>query len=212
MRRTPVMICLAALAMTASVGATAQPTDDAAEDSADSADAVDIDTEMEPAETDATTVTSPPEQVQPALAQLADFATRVLAVHNRERARIGVPPQIWDATLAEHAQAWANQLARTGQMRHASGTGEGENLWAGSAGGYPPEEMVGSWLGEGANFKPGKFPAVARNPQGGAVGHYTQMIWRQSTRLGCAVATGSGNDYLVCRYAPAGNMVGDVVP
>jgi hypothetical protein len=38
------------------------------------------------------------------------------------------------------------------------------------------------------------------------------MIWPDSDRVGCAVRSSSRNDYLVCRYSPAGNVVGVIVP
>ena len=40
------------------------------------------------------------------------------------------------------------------------------------------------------------------------VGHYTQMIWRGTRRVGCALGEGAQYDYLVCRYYPAGNVYG----
>ena len=40
------------------------------------------------------------------------------------------------------------------------------------------------------------------------VGHYTQMIWPGSVRVGCAIRSSASNDYLVCRYSPAGNVMG----
>jgi len=43
------------------------------------------------------------------------------------------------------------------------------------------------------------------------VGHYTQMIWKNTTAVGCAVATGGGMDPLVCRYSPSGNFIGQPV-
>jgi hypothetical protein len=40
-------------------------------------------------------------------------------------------------------------------------------------------------------------------------GHFTQIVWRASTTLGCGKATGKdGNDYVVCNYDPAGNIAG----
>ncbi|MDB5672173.1 MAG: Fis family transcriptional regulator, partial [Alphaproteobacteria bacterium] len=44
------------------------------------------------------------------------------------------------------------------------------------------------------------------------VAHYTQMIWRDTDRIGCALYSTRQWDYLVCRYAPPGNVVGASVP
>ena len=53
-----------------------------------------------------------------------------LKAHNEKRALHKAPPLVWDATLARHAQSWANHLANeVGHMEHAQGTGEGENLY-----------------------------------------------------------------------------------
>ena len=40
------------------------------------------------------------------------------------------------------------------------------------------------------------------------VAHYTQIVWRGSTAVGCALASSRTDDYLVCRYSPPGNVVG----
>ena len=41
------------------------------------------------------------------------------------------------------------------------------------------------------------------------VGHYSQIIWSRTTRFGCAMVAGAKDEYLVCRYTPAGNVVGE---
>ena len=38
------------------------------------------------------------------------------------------------------------------------------------------------------------------------------MIWPTTTRVGCAIASTQRIDYLVCRYATAGNMDGRKLP
>ena len=57
-------------------------------------------------------------------------------------------------------------------------------------------------------FFPGIFPATSRTGNWIDVGHYTQMIWPTSQRIGCALASTRSTDYLVCRYSPAGNIDG----
>ena len=142
----------------------------------------------------------------------SDFAGRVLDVHNAERAALNLPPLIWNDTLAEHAAAWAEHLAALGQFEHspnADRAGEGENLWIGTAGWFTPEEMVGGWAQEKQFFRNGVFPDVSTSGGWHVVGHYTQMIWKSTTEVGCAVANGGGWDILVCRYSPPGNFVGE---
>ena len=73
---------------------------------------------------------------------------------------------------------------------------------------YNFEQMVAGWTSERRWFAPGIFPAVSRSGNWEDVGHYTQMVWPTTTRVGCAMATNAGNDFLVCRYSPAGNVTG----
>jgi hypothetical protein len=132
--------------------------------------------------------------------------------HNAARRSVGTPPLVWDATLADHARAYAAVMARTGKFQHAEqpmGPGrEGENLFAGTAGAYSYAEMVGLWVAEKRYFTNGPMPAISTTGRWQDVGHYTQVVWRGTTRVGCALSTGGGQDYLVCRYAPPGNVIG----
>lgn len=138
---------------------------------------------------------------------------RVLDVHNRERTALGVPPLRWNAGLAARAQDYANQLARTGQLAHASRTGRGierENLNQGLPG-WNTDQMMGNWLKEKRNFTPGTFPNVSRTGNWYDVGHYSQMIWPSTTDIGCGIAQGRRSKWLVCRYSPGGNKDGKPV-
>lgn len=139
---------------------------------------------------------------------------RLLAAHNRERAALGVAPLAWSPALAADARAWGAQLARRGVMEHSDVDPEdpdpqGENLWMGTRNAFAPEEMVGLWIAEKKHFKPGVFPNVSRTGDWDDVGHYTQVAWRDTRQVGCAVATGAREDFLVCRYAQGGNVEGE---
>jgi hypothetical protein len=139
------------------------------------------------------------------------FPSRVLAAHNSERARAGLPPLAWDTELGNAAAAYAQKLAFTGRFRHSNRQarrGTGENLWMGSHGAFSVEAIVGGWASEKRWFRPGTFPYVSRTGSWEDVGHYTQMIWPSTQRLGCALVSTQRVDYLVCRYAAAGNIDG----
>lgn len=130
----------------------------------------------------------------------------LLAAHNRWRAEVGVPPLIWSAELASSSQQWADNLAAAGGgLQHASGP-FGENL-SGSTGAQSGTQAVDNWGSEKAQFNYNNEPIDNQNYRN--VGHYTQMVWRATTEVGCGVAqTASGGTVWVCRYSPAGNMIG----
>ena len=144
--------------------------------------------------------------------QPTSIAERLLIAHNLERDRVGVPRLAWSAKLAAQAQDWADQLARANRFEHAADrSGAGENLWMGSAGSYSAEQMIGGFVEEVRYFRSGRFPNVSSTGSWSDVGHYTQLIWRGTQQVGCAVGQGRANDILVCRYWPAGNVMGEAV-
>ena len=149
----------------------------------------------------------------PAFAQ--SWEAQALSLHNRERAAFRVAPLAWDFGLAGAADVYASELARTGRWGHspkATRPGQGENLWMGTAGAYQINDMVGGWIGERRWFRPGVFPAVSTTGNWIDVGHYTQMVSSRTTRVGCAMRSGRGQTYLVCRYSPSGNVDGRAMP
>jgi hypothetical protein len=125
---------------------------------------------------------------------------------------MGVPPLKWDPQLASEAQIWANHLAKTGNFEHSpdrpGSKPIGENIWGGTPDRYDPEAMVGLWIDEKRHFKLGTFPANSRTGQVQDVSHYTQLVWRASGQVGCALRRGRTEEVLVCRYSAAGNIIG----
>ena len=115
------------------------------------------------------------------------------------------------AALDERIYTFAAELARTDRWGHSPKSwrpGQGENLWMGTRGAYSVDGMIGGWLSERKWFRPGVFPAVSRTGKWSDVGHYTQMVTRNSTRIGCAIRSSRQWDYLVCHYDPSGNIDG----
>ncbi|NJN22079.1 MAG: hypothetical protein HC812_13970 [Leptolyngbya sp. RL_3_1] len=142
------------------------------------------------------------------------FAQELLTAHNRYRTAVGAANLTWSSALATTAQQWADQLATNGgSLNHSDRSqrnGAGENLAAGG----PPDaysltDLVNLWGAEQRYFISGlPFPAVSITGNWADVGHYTQMIWRNTTEVGCGVAIGGGQEILVCHYNPPGNVTG----
>ncbi|KAL6722170.1 hypothetical protein ACLMJK_001277 [Lecanora helva] len=119
------------------------------------------------------------------------------------------PALIWDAHLTSEAEKWAKHLAQLNQgLKHSTGDqrpGQGENLFWYSSGGDLAGASQG-WVNEqksyhGEKIGEGNFEAY---------GHYTQVIWPSTTRVGLASAKSSnGGNFIVGRYSPPGNFSGE---
>ncbi|WP_438015628.1 CAP domain-containing protein [Sorangium sp. So ce315] len=131
--------------------------------------------------------------------------------HNSARAAVEPPADppmsglSWSPGIAAAAQAYAERC----QFVHSESS-YGENLYA-SSGPSTPEDVVATWVEESANYD------LAANACSSTCGHYTQVVWAESLRLGCGVADcttgspfGGGSWQLwVCNYDPPGNFIGE---
>ncbi|BCA58870.1 CAP domain-containing protein [Sphingomonas sp. HMP6] len=136
----------------------------------------------------------------------------MLTEHNAARAAVGAPPLVWSDDLARDAARYAAVLATSEQFKHSTeprgAVPEGENLFMGSRGAYRYDEMARLWVEERRFYRAGAVPDISTTGRWQDVGHYTQIIWRRTTQVGCALASSRRDDYLVCRYTPPGNVVG----
>lgn len=134
------------------------------------------------------------------------FISAVLAQHNTYRTELELPALTWSSELAQDALIWAKQLAKIDNGQHDKSIvgKEGENLWWGTADVFSYTDMVKAWGNEKSAFHYGIFPDCGK----GMIGHYTQIVWKNTQTVGCALASNGKTDYLVCRYSPAGNVIG----
>ncbi len=135
------------------------------------------------------------------------------AAHNKYRSEIGLPPLFWSGALAASAQQWAEQLATMNRMQHSGAIGRGRE----------PRDVdvrqsvsrrIGRFVGRRRSTISCTPACSRRSPRTGewhSVDHYTQIIWKETAQMGCGLATGGGNDFLVCQYQPKGNMFSEKV-
>lgn len=137
-------------------------------------------------------------------------AQQIVALHNRIRAQVGVGPLRWSEEVAAYSQKWADHLAssRCG-MEHRPRSGRwqqqyGENLFIGTAGHYGTSDAVMVWEEEKNKYPGGPL----QSSRWAAAGHYTQLVWRDTMRIGCGTAVCKGKLIVVCNYDPRGNYLG----
>lgn len=153
--------------------------------------------------------------------------------HNAVRMRIKnpapdppLPPLVWSTEIAQIAQTYADTLAAKGdnclqQLQHSERPGLGENLAAYGGRMATAVEAVEGWASEEDCYTFGPISrentdcdltCAREEKNSNGCGHYTQVVWRGTTELGCGVATcGSGrtaSEIWVCNYRAPGNFVG----
>ncbi|KAE8219562.1 hypothetical protein CF319_g6766 [Tilletia indica] len=102
-------------------------------------------------------------------------AQQALSAHNAARAKHGASPLVWDPKLASYAASKASQC----HFEHTGGP-YGENLAAGTSMTY--SSAVKMWMAESSAYHPGDGFSTSS-------GHFTQVVWKGSKRLGCALIT-----------------------
>jgi uncharacterized protein YkwD len=130
------------------------------------------------------------------------FAAEFLEAHNAVRADVDLPPLRWSEKLAEVAREWATSEIVRFQFQH-SHLGHGENLFEIRGGRVTPADVVDAWASEVHDYD-----APANRCRRGKCGHYTQIVWRATTAVGCGAAHSSFREVWVCEYDPPGNVVG----
>lgn len=145
-----------------------------------------------------------------------------VAAHNQARSGPLTPPPSpplspvsWDAALADVAFNYLGRCQGTSLVNHNAnrtadyaalgGSGYvGENIYA-TTGTATPADAVTLWMAEASSYDyaSGDF---------GTAGHYTQVVWRASVRIGCAIVDCPSiqyHDNVLCDYAPGGNIIGE---
>ncbi|KAK9289496.1 hypothetical protein L1049_008386 [Liquidambar formosana] len=133
------------------------------------------------------------------------MAREFLLAHNKVRLHSGEAPLQWDRALSRYARRYAKQRAADCKMVHSYGP-YGENIFWGGRDHWTPTQVVRSWAREHRHYK----KETNECTKGQICGHYTQIVWKQSSRIGCArIKCKNGGLFALCEYDPPGNWVNE---
>uniref|UniRef100_A0ACD5U0H6 Uncharacterized protein n=1 Tax=Avena sativa TaxID=4498 RepID=A0ACD5U0H6_AVESA len=133
-------------------------------------------------------------------------------LHTAARAEVGVGQVWWDRNLQEYAEWYADQRRGDCALQHSDyqSAGYGENIFWGSAGWpWTGVDAVNTWVSEKEYYDYNSNTCSPDAPFG-TCGHYTQVVWRDSTLIGCARVDCDGDlgVFITCNYYPPGNWEG----
>ncbi|KAF1967490.1 PR-1-like protein [Bimuria novae-zelandiae CBS 107.79] len=128
-----------------------------------------------------------------------------LDAHNNARAEVGTADLTWDASLAADALAYAQTLASSGTFEHSGVSDQGENLYMQSNTDSPLTNAVNAFVEEKSSYNGEAISSTNYM----IFGHYTQAVWKDTTKVGMGFASGSSGTYVVARYQSPGNFIGE---
>jgi hypothetical protein len=149
------------------------------------------------------TATAPPAPTSSQYTSDATFESAALQSHNLYRHLHNASTLVWNSSLATGSAAWSTAC----HWGHSQNRWYGENLAAGFSN---VTDAVKAWALESALYSY-SHPGFSEE-----TGHFTQVVWRNTTSVGCGRAKCKAAGivpgwYLTCRYWPAGNVEGEYV-
>ncbi|XP_011871194.1 PREDICTED: venom allergen 3-like [Vollenhovia emeryi] len=129
-------------------------------------------------------------------------------------AAVNMPNLVWDDELAMIAQKWANQCNFShDKCRNSDRFAVGQNIAKTMHSGENTsslQSMIQMWYDEVDKFDKNGVSSYKFSPE---TGHYTQLVWATTTKIGCGrimyKSNGWNNHFLVCNYGPSGNWIGN---
>ncbi|CAH1789611.1 unnamed protein product [Owenia fusiformis] len=135
------------------------------------------------------------------------FKESCLTAHNTFRnMHQDTPALTYSDDLAKSAKEWADHLTSIGKLQHSRRDSYGENIyWTSMSSKYDPcSSAVHAWYKEQDNYS---YFTTKSKTSVDPIGHFTQVVWRDSREIGCGLSESTDGTYVVCRYSPQGNFV-----
>ncbi|KAF0890620.1 hypothetical protein E2562_003816 [Oryza meyeriana var. granulata] len=141
-------------------------------------------------------------------ARAAATVAEILSVHNEARRAVGVAPLTWSAGIASYTKAYARSRRGDCAPRRSPLFYFGENAFVGKGRHWKAMALAAAWVDEGRRWYDygSNTCAAPDGSSSSSCARYTQVVWRNTTQLGCGrVVCDSGDTLLVCDYFPPGN-------
>ncbi|ESW16492.1 hypothetical protein PHAVU_007G161200 [Phaseolus vulgaris] len=132
------------------------------------------------------------------------LAEEFLHAHNWIRKQYHLPAYAWDENLASYARGYLMQRYEDCRLIH-SNSKYGENIFWGKKRTWNPSDATYYWYQENQWYD---FKTLTCAPPPKSCGHFTQVVWRDSNRVGCALQNCHKSDMgmlMACEYDPPGN-------
>lgn len=140
----------------------------------------------------------------------------MLEAHNEARDSLNLPELVWSTELEKSSLKWAKKLRRKNYCLYKHSTGRnieniGENIAWSKGYDLTPRQVSKLWISEKKYFD---FESRKCVETLDSCGHYTQIIWRDTKKVGCATVKCGDEQVWVCQYKPAGNVYfkGKILP
>lgn len=149
------------------------------------------------------TVTAAPSipSKEPSYSKRYVFTSAVLQTTNTYRRQHNASSLAWNATLASFAATYLQTQQKDDCKFEHSGGPYGENIAIGYGN---ATATVEAWGDERKEYDFGK-PGFEHG-----TGHFTQLVWKNTTTMGCERVLCAGNKgwFVACEYWPRGNVIG----
>ncbi|XP_047960106.1 pathogenesis-related protein 1-like isoform X2 [Salvia hispanica] len=136
-----------------------------------------------------------------------------LEAHNELRESAGMPPLEWDAKLAASAHDWAEKRRGDCDYRMHSSSPYGENIFYMKYREFSPKDVVQWWFSESKMYDSRQLRCrCAPEREGCECGHFLNVVWRDTKRVGCSgnvYCNNQGGVYIVCEYDPPALSAGN---
>ncbi|GER31043.1 pathogenesis-related protein 1 [Striga asiatica] len=114
--------------------------------------------------------------------------TACLIVHNNVRAAVGLQPLMWSKKLTKYARSYAEKRRADCQLKHSGSIRYGENIFWGSGKSWSMTQAAWDWASENKSYHYSSNSCDS----GEMCGHYTQIVWRNTTKVGVGAIWGVG--------------------